>query len=117
MKKNKTTPAARYTPFVEWSDEDQCYIGHCPELFLGGVHGSDRAAVYAELCELIDEWIEILKTDGRELPPALAGKDYSGKFVMRIDPRLHKLLALRARAEGDSLNAYCAKKLAAPVAG
>ena len=35
--------AARYTKFVEWSDEDQTFIGRCPELALGGVHGSDEA--------------------------------------------------------------------------
>ena len=33
--------AARYTKLVEWSDEDQCFIGRCPELTLGGVHGSE----------------------------------------------------------------------------
>ena len=115
MRKSKTkaAPAARYTPFVEWSETDQCYIGRCPELFFGGVHGADRAAVYAELCEVIDEWIEILQTDGKALPEALAGKDYSGKFVLRVEPATHKLLALRARAEGDSLNSYCVKKLTA----
>jgi len=32
--------AARYTKFVEWSDEDQCFIGRCPELMLGGVHAT-----------------------------------------------------------------------------
>ncbi len=28
--------AARYAKFVEWSDEDQCFIGRCPELMAGG---------------------------------------------------------------------------------
>ena len=31
----------RYLKLVEWSDEDGCYVGRCPELMLGGVHGSD----------------------------------------------------------------------------
>jgi hypothetical protein len=30
----------RYLKLVEWSDEDGCYVGRCPELMLGGVHGT-----------------------------------------------------------------------------
>ncbi len=28
---------------VEWSEEDQCYVGRCPDLFAGGVHADTRA--------------------------------------------------------------------------
>jgi hypothetical protein len=35
------TIADQYEKIVYWSDEDQCYIGMCPELFYGGVHGDD----------------------------------------------------------------------------
>jgi hypothetical protein len=49
----------RYVKVVAWSEEDQCYIGRCPGLMLGGVHGSDERAVYAELCEVADEWIQL----------------------------------------------------------
>ncbi len=111
MSKSKPNPADRYALLVEWSDEDRCFIGRCPELFLGGVHGPDRATVYAELCQTVEEWIAILQGDGKELPAPLAGKDYSGKFVLRVAPGLHRLLALRALAEGDSLNTYVVKKL------
>ena len=29
----------RYLKMVEWSEEDRCYVGTCPGLMLGGVHG------------------------------------------------------------------------------
>jgi len=45
----------RYIKLVEWSDEDGCFIGSCPELFYGGCHGTDVKAVFAELCDLIEE--------------------------------------------------------------
>lgn len=108
-KKNTATP--RYSLLVEWSDEDQIWIGRCPELFLGGVHGSDRAKVYAELCEAVDEHIAIAKADGTALPEALAGKSFSGKFILRTSAEHHRLLAIRALQEGDSLNSYVVKKL------
>ena len=55
----------RYLKVVEWSEEDQCYVGRCPGLMLGGVHGDDEAAVYAELCQAVEEWIRICEQDGR----------------------------------------------------
>ena len=58
----------RYVKVVAWSEEDQCYIGRCPVLMFGGVHGSDERAVYAELCEAVDEWIRLHEAEGRPLP-------------------------------------------------
>jgi predicted RNase H-like HicB family nuclease len=58
----------RYVKVVAWSEEDQCYIGRCPRLMLGGVHGSDERAVYTELCEAVDEWIQVYESEGRPLP-------------------------------------------------
>jgi predicted HicB family RNase H-like nuclease len=103
--------AARYAKFVEWSDEDQCFIGRCPELMGGGVHGNDEAKVYRELCETVEEWIGLLQEDGVPLPEPPAGKKFSGKFVLRVEPALHRRLAAKALAAGESLNSYCAKTL------
>ena len=62
-------PLARYPKIVEWSDEDQCFVRRCPNLFYGGCHGDDERAVFAELCELVDETIERFQREGRPLPP------------------------------------------------
>ena len=29
--------AARYVKIVQWSDEDRCFVGSCPGLFMGAV--------------------------------------------------------------------------------
>jgi predicted RNase H-like HicB family nuclease len=34
----------------------------------GGVHGDDETAVYKELYQALDEWIELHETEGRPLP-------------------------------------------------
>jgi predicted nucleotidyltransferase len=39
----------------------------------------------------------------------------SGRFLLRIDPGLHAALRHAASASGQSLNEYCARKLAAPI--
>lgn len=49
----------RYSKYVEWSDEDQAYIGTCPELFFGGCHGDNKDNVYTELCGIVDEVAEL----------------------------------------------------------
>jgi predicted HicB family RNase H-like nuclease len=103
--------AARYAKFVEWSDEDKCFIGRCPELMLGGVHGNDEAKVYAELCAAVEEMIELIHADGQEMPQPLGSKGFSGKFVLRVEPALHRRLAAKALAAGESLNTYCVKTL------
>jgi len=103
--------AARYLKVVEWSDEDKCFVGRCPGLFHGGIHGDDEAEVYRQLCEAAEEWVEILEGDGKALPPATAGKTYSGKFVVRISADLHQRAALKALARGESLNQLVADAL------
>ena len=110
-RKQIKTEAARYTKFVEWSDEDQCFIGRCPEIMAGGVHGSDEAKVYVELCQTVEEMVELIHADGHELPEPLMAKKFSGKFVLRIEPALHRRLAAKALAAGESLNSFCAEKL------
>jgi predicted HicB family RNase H-like nuclease len=104
--------AARFPKFVEWSDEDGTFIGRCPTLFTGGVHGDDEARVYRELCRTAEEWVEILDRDGVPLPKVKRSSQYSGKFMVRIDKELHQRLALKAMSRGESLNSLVAKTLA-----
>ncbi len=73
--------STRYVKIVEWSDEDRCFVGSCPGLFYGGCHGNDEKKVFDELCEIVEETIEIYKRDGKPLPPATSGKDYANKML------------------------------------
>ena len=72
--------SARYVKIVEWSDEDQCYVGSAPGLIYGGCHGLDEQAVFAELCQIVEEAIDLFKRDGRPLPVATSGRDYANKL-------------------------------------
>ncbi len=57
-----------YKRVVFWSDEDNCFIGMCPELMYAGVHGDDALGVFIELNQAVDEVIEIFKVEGKPLP-------------------------------------------------
>ena len=65
--------SARYIKIVEWSDEDQFFVGQCPGVIGPCCHGDNEAEVYADLCGIVDEWIETMKQDGKPLPPPTAG--------------------------------------------
>jgi hypothetical protein len=73
-------PSDRYVKLVEWSEEDQAYVGSAPGLIYGGCHGSDERAVFDELCRIVDEAIAIYKADDRPLPPPTSGRDLASKF-------------------------------------
>jgi predicted HicB family RNase H-like nuclease len=100
----------RYLKIVEWSDEDGCYVGSVPGWIGPCCHGDDEAKVYKELCGVVDEWIELYEKDGRPLPPPTA-RSYSGKFVLRTGPDLHRALSVRAMLEGESLNTFVVRTL------
>lgn len=67
----------RYVKIVEWSELDQCYVGSCPGLFYGGCHGVDEMSVFAELCEIVEESIQLYKKDGKPLPKPTSNRDYA----------------------------------------
>ncbi len=70
------TDSARYLKFVEWSEEDECYVGTAPGLMSGGCHGDDERAVFNELCDIVEEVIELYKEDRKPLPPVTAGRGF-----------------------------------------
>ena len=51
--------STRYAKIVEWSDEDQCFVGSSPGLVYGGCHGSDEKEVFEQLCQIVEEAIAL----------------------------------------------------------
>jgi predicted HicB family RNase H-like nuclease len=58
----------------------------------------------------VDDYLEFCKQRGEE-----PNKPFSGKFVVRIDPQLHKVIAIRARQEGKSLNSWVEQQLSESI--
>ena len=78
--------SARYIKIVEWSEEDHCYVGSSPGLFFGGCHGRDEQAVFKELCQIVEETVEAIRTDAQALPPATCGSDLVSELHNRAAP-------------------------------
>jgi hypothetical protein len=69
------TPSARYVKIVEWSDEDEAFVGQCPGIIGPCCHGEDEVEVYRTLCQIVEDWLAIAQQDGKSLPPQTAGKN------------------------------------------
>ena len=100
-----------YIKVVEWSEEDQCYVGTAPGLIIGGVHGKSQEKVFKELCVVIEEAVATLRKEGKPLPPETANKDFSGKIALRIPSSLHKKIAIKAQQCGESINRFIQEQL------
>jgi predicted HicB family RNase H-like nuclease len=104
--------ARRYLKIVEWSDDDRCYIGSAPPLIGQSCHGKTEAGVIAQMQAIVEEWVELLLVDGKPLPEGTADRRFSGKFVIRLSPEIHRKVALKAMARGESLNEFVSETLA-----
>lgn len=70
------TQGAKYVKIVEWSEEDECFIGSCPELFYGGCHGDNEREVFDELCQIVEETIGLYQQNDKPLPSPLSGREF-----------------------------------------
>jgi len=70
--------------------------------------GTSVKALRTEFRKSVDDYLDFCKSRGEE-----PDKPFSGKLVLRITPDLHRTVALKARREGQSVNAYIAQQLAA----
>jgi predicted RNase H-like HicB family nuclease len=73
--------SARYAKIVEWSEKDQCFVGSCPGLFYGGCHGDNEQDVFAELCVIVEETIDLYKQDKKPLPSPTYDKDFANQML------------------------------------
>jgi predicted HicB family RNase H-like nuclease len=72
------------------------------------VCGRDQGSV---ACAAAEEMVGLIHADGQEMPEAWGAKRFSGEFMRRVEPALHRRLAAKALAAGESLNSYCVKTL------
>jgi predicted HicB family RNase H-like nuclease len=61
--------------------------------------------------QVVAEAVLDMIANGEEIPEAIAVKNYSGKFLVRIPPELHRRLSFEAAEAGISLNRLASDKL------
>ena len=108
--------ADHYTYRVMWSPEDGEYLAMCAEFPSLSHLANDQIEALVGIRNLISDVVKDLRRSGERVPEPLTVHTYSGKFVTRVPPELHKRLAIEAAEEGVSLNRLVATRLASPPA-
>ena len=107
----KTKKSDRYTYRVTWSEEDQEHVGLCAELpSLSWLASSPEAALRG-IRTVVAEVVKDMQVNGEAIPEALASRRFSGKFMVRVPPEVHRQLAVEAAEAGVSLNRLASAKL------
>ena len=101
----------RYTYRITWSAEDREYVGLCAEFpSLSWLAGTPEGALKG-IRRVVAETVKEMENHGEEAPSPIAGRHYSGKFMVRVPPDVHRALAVQAAESGVSLNRIASAKL------
>jgi predicted HicB family RNase H-like nuclease len=102
----------KYTYRVMWSEEDQEYVGLCSEFpSLSWLKASPEAALKG-IRALVKSTLKDMKENEEQVPEPIAVRKYSGNFMVRVPPEVHRHLVLEAAESGVSLNRLASAKLA-----
>ena len=101
-----------YTYRVTWSAEDEMHVGLCAELpSLSWLADTPEGAL-AGIRQVVADTVADLETSGEDVPVPLAERRFSGRFVVRVPPEVHRSLAVEAAEAGISLNRLVSARLA-----
>lgn len=101
----------RYTYRITWSEDDGEYVGLCAEFpSLSWLTDTPEAALKG-IRKLVEEVISEMMKSGEPVPEPIAAKHFSGKFMVRVPPDVHRQLAIEAAEAGVSLNRLASAKL------
>lgn len=104
----------RYTYRITWSENDREFVGLCLEFpSLSWLAKSPEAALKG-IRRVANKVVQDMENNGESPPPPISRRSYSGKFVVRIPPEVHRILAIKAAEEGISLNRLVSAKLTRP---
>lgn len=102
----------KYTYRVTWSEEDGEFIGLCAEFPSLSWLAETPDAALKGIRSVVSECMSDMANTGEGIPTPIATRNYSGKFMVRVPPEVHRHLAIEAAESGVSLNRIANAKLA-----
>ena len=101
----------KYTYRIEWSEEDEVFIGRCLEFPGLSAHGDTSEAALREIKIVVNEAVTWLKEDKKTVPEPLGMRKFKGNLSLRVPPELHRELAIKSAEEGVSINQYILSRI------
>lgn len=94
----------KYTYRVIWSEEDQEFVGLCAEFpSLSWLEEEQDAALHG-IVRLVSDTLKDMEANKEPIPEPLSLRKFSGNFVVRTTPEMHRQLAILSAEAGVSLN-------------
>jgi predicted HicB family RNase H-like nuclease len=106
-----TLKSDRYTYRITWSEDDKEYVGLCVEFPSLSWLAVTQEEALEGIRTLVADVVSEMRSKVESPPLPLSSKNFSGKFVVRIPPGVHRRLAIEAAEEGISLNRLISAKL------
>lgn len=100
-----------YTYRVSWSAADEEYVATCAEFPSLSWLAEDDVGALRGIKQLVRDVAADMKVNGEPVPEPIADRHFSGKFVVRVPPELHRRLAIEAAEANVSLNRLASLKL------
>jgi predicted HicB family RNase H-like nuclease len=106
--------AEHFTYRVSWSEEDREHVGTCSEFPSLSHLAADPVDALQGIRQLVADVVADMRANDEPVPQPIAETRYSGKFMVRIPPELHRVLAFEAAEEKISLNRLVSFRLSRP---
>jgi len=103
---------AHYTYRVAWSAQDGEHVATVVELPSLSWLAPSPLDAFSGLAALVADVVADLEASGEPVPEPLVDRCYSGKFVVRVPPDLHRRLVTEAAEQKVSLNRLVSDRLA-----
>jgi predicted HicB family RNase H-like nuclease len=100
-----------YTYRVTWSADDEEYVGLCTEFDSLSWLAETPESALKGIRTIVADVVKDMKVNKEKIPEPIAIKNYSGKFMVRVPPDVHRTLAIKAAEAGVSLNRLASSKL------
>ena len=103
--------AKHYTYRVIWSEEDSEFVALCAEFPSLSWLDAEQSEALAGMVSLVEQAVADMEANGEPVPEPLSLQKFSGKFMVRTTPEVHRRLAAQAMENGVSLNRFVNSKL------
>lgn len=101
-----------YSYRIIWSEEDGEHVGLCAEFPSLSYLASTPNKALSGITALVKGIVKDMLKENEPIPEPIGKKQFSGRFVVRVPPEIHRELARKAAEEGVSLNRLVSSKLA-----
>ena len=103
----------RYTYRVTWYEEDGEYAGLCAEFPSLSWMATTPEAALRGIRKVVGDVVRDMRRSGEKIPEPIATRRFSGRFVVRVPPDVHRRLVREASEANISLNRLVSAKLSA----